>query len=369
MVATGELRLFSGYEETFADLLEAIEGAQRTCFLEFYIWQPGGLTQDVEDALGRAADRGVDCRVLVDALGSKVFLKSPNLGRLRSQGVEVEIALPLSALKSRWDLRNHRKIVVIDSERAYTGSQNLVDPRFFKQDAGVGEWVDAMVRVDGRAARCLEELFLQDWMIETGTAPDSESRGLHHGRSAPPGSSLVQVLPSGPSEYPESIHQVILGAIYAATDEIILTTPYFVPDDSILNALRAAALRGVGVTIALPEKNDSLLVRYASASNFEPLLMSGVMIKQYGGGLLHTKSLTVDGRLSIFGSVNLDIRSLWLNAEISLLVYDRQFTSELRALQQTYLSESKPLEMVEWQKRGRRQRTAEGLFRLAAPVL
>ena len=369
VASTNSIELLSGYEATFAALIQAIDEAESHCYLEFYIWHPGGKTQDLRNALIRAAERGVDCRVLVDAMGSSDFLDSEEPDHLSASGVKIGVSLPVSFFGSRWDLRNHRKIFVIDGNIAFTGSQNLVDPRFFKQDAGVGEWVDAMVRVDGDAAICLEALFLRDWQVET----DTEAHPVHRERPDAPDSKgpkiRIQTLPSGPEEYPDAVHQVILGALYGAVEEIVFTTPYFVPDDAVLNALQSAAVRGVNVIVVLPKKNDSLLVRFASAAVFESLLDAGVTIAQYGKGLLHTKSMTVDGQFSMFGSVNLDIRSLWLNAEISLLVYDQGFTSELRELQASYIEDSTPLDAERWRERGNLQRLAEGVLRLFSPIL
>ncbi|MCA8962147.1 MAG: cardiolipin synthase A, partial [Planctomycetes bacterium] len=218
--------------------------------------------------------------------------------------------------------------------------------------------------VEGAAARCLEEVFLQDWEIETGTGAEPSPLG-----PPPDPATAIQFVPSGPQEYDETVHQVLLAAIYSASDEICLTSPYFVPDESTLNALRSAALRGVRVTIVLPAKCDSVLVRFASAATFARLLDVGVRIIRYERGLLHTKSVTIDRRFSLLGSVNLDMRSIWLNSEITALVYDESFGRELRDLQESYIASGRPVESGEWSRRGRRQRIGEAIARLASPVL
>jgi cardiolipin synthase len=325
---------------------------------------------DVVDALARAAQRGVQCRALADAMGSKAFLRSKSARRLRDAGVELTAALPTGALRTlvaRTDLRNHRKIVVIDDRLAYSGSQNLVDPRFFKQTSGVGEWVDAMARISGPAAASLDGVFRLDWSVETGS-PFEAPFMLAEGTSAPPGAT-VQVVPSGPDLQPEAIHQLLLTAIYAARKELVMSTPYFVPDDSILTALLTAALRGVRVTLIVPARNDSLLVRHASVAHFDDLMTASVRIALFNGGLLHTKSLTIDGEMSVFGSVNLDMRSLWLNFEISLLVYDRDFTGRLRSLQNTYLRDSEWVDLDTWRCRPARSRFVANSCRLLSPLL
>jgi cardiolipin synthase len=364
-----EIELLSDCNSIFERIIQDIAAARCSVELCFYIWHTEGRSVDVVEALIRAAGRGVECRVLVDAVGSKAFLEGAAVGRLRGAGVEVVSALPIgvfSGLVARTDLRNHRKIAVIDDRVAYAGSQNLVDPAFFKQGAGVGIWVDAMVRIMGPAAASLGGIFQLDWSVETGSAfcapalefLDVEAEG-----------AMVQTIPSGPDLQPEAIHQLLLMAIYSARHEIVMTTPYFVPDESILTALLTVALRGVQITLIVPANNDSLLIRYASVAHFDQLMSAGVDIALFKGGLLHTKSLAIDGEISVFGSVNLDMRSLWLNFEISLLVYDREFTRRLRVLQHSYLQDSDRLDLDSWRRRPAWRRFTEDTFRLLSPLL
>jgi cardiolipin synthase len=340
--------------------------------LEFYIWSLGGRADEVGAALRRAVKRGVQCRVLVDALGSKMFLKSQLARELRQAGVVIAVALPaglLHLLFSRPDLRLHRKIVIIDGVIGYTGSLNLADPLLFKQDAGVGQWVDAFVRVQGPAVDALADTFDEDWALETGDTLESV-RPL--GDALPEtteGRAPVQVLPTGPDAHVAAIEQVVLMAIYAATREVVLTTPYFVPSESLLLALLSAAARGVQVTLIVPAKVDSRLVALASRAFQSDLLAVGVRVALFNGGLLHTKSITVDGQFSLFGSLNLDPRSLRLNFEISLAVYDAEFTASLRHLQEHYLEASTLLDLDACRARSGLERFAEDTARLAGPLL
>jgi cardiolipin synthase len=353
-------------------LIADIDRARQTCHLEFYIWSPGGRADDVGAALTRAVKRGVQCRVLVDAIGSKAFLKSALAKGLRDSGVKVAAALPgglLRWLVTRPDLRMHRKIAVFDDAVAYTGSLNLADPLLFKKEAGVGQWVDALVRVQGPAVRALADTFHEDWALEAsetieppGPAPDGQP---------PPaaGPAPVQVLPTGPEARVEAIEQVVLMALYAATREVVLTTPYFVPSESLLYALLSAAGRGVQVTLIVPAKVDSRLVHFASRANQAELLAAGVRVALFQGGLLHTKSITVDGQFSLFGSLNLDPRSFRLDFEITLAVYDAAFTADLRRLQQHYLDGSEMLDLACCRTRSAVERFAEDAARLVGPVL
>ena len=366
------LALLTHYEPIFKAIIDDIGRSRSSCHLEFYIWNAGGVADRLEAALIQAAGRGVACRLLLDAVGSKPFLRSSSIKTLKAAGVEIGVVLPtgvFSALFSRADLRNHRKAVVIDGEVGYTGSQNLVDPRYFKQGSGVGQWVDAMIRVEGPVVEALAGTFIQDWEIATGTGYRyfRESRDLECFERR--GEAVTQLVPSGPQPRPLAILQLVLSTIYAARRELILTTPYFVPDESMLTALMSAAHSGVEVTLILPEKNDSVLADYASRAVFDDLLTAGVRIAGFRGGLLHTKSITVDGEFSLFGSVNLDMRSLWLNFELSLFVYDTAMTGEIRALQLEYLRSSVMIDASTRSNLSVSRRFLENAAHLVAPLL
>jgi cardiolipin synthase A/B len=367
------LEIMDAAEPILRAIIADIDRAEHFCHMEFYIWNAGGKADEVCEALTRAATRGVTCRVLLDAIGSGKFLKSPWARRLRESGVEVAVALAVSPLRTlfvRFDLRLHRKIVVIDNEIAYTGSFNLVDPRFFKQEAGVGQWVDAMARIQGPAVFILNAVFMWDWEIETGrdlkALPDPVKMEI--GANPVPAAN-VQVVPSGPRRAGDSIHQLLLMSIYVARKQLSLTTPYFVPDEAITSALLSAARRGVDVTLILPQKNDSRLVHYTCRSHFDELLEAGVRIFGFKGGLLHTKSAVVDGEISLFGTVNLDIRSFWLDFEVTLCVYDPQFAERLLALQHKYIEDSVEVDPAAWCRRPATERFRENLFRLCSPLL
>jgi len=356
----------------FDAMLADIDAAKRTVHMVFYIWSNGGRADEVLDALLRAQKRGVTCRVLVDAVGSKKFLKSEQAKRLGEAGVMLQAALPAGILRMlfvRFDLRMHRKIVVIDGEVAYTGSLNLIDPRYFKQDAGVGQWIDAMVRVRGPVVEGLAIAFLEDWELDSSEGVDAlqETGDVHH--IDPCGDWIAQVIPSGPAVRSDSIQDILLMAIYAARRELILTTPYFVPEELLLTALISAAHRGVDVTLIVPARVDSILVRFASQAFKGDLVDAGIHVMQFDEGLLHTKSITVDGVVSLFGSLNLDPRSLHLNFEITLAIYNQVFTEKLRSLQLSYAQRSHPMNRKSWESRSKIVRFAENAARLLGPLL
>ncbi|MEA1949756.1 MAG: cardiolipin synthase [Planctomycetota bacterium] len=371
-VRGSSFQMFSDTPAILEAMATDIDHAKISVLMEFYIWNEGGLADKVLEAVIRAAQRGVSCRLLVDALGARPWWKGNQPRQLRNAGVELRPALPVGLFRTfvgRTDLRLHRKIVVVDGQLAWTGSMNLVDPRFFKQDSGVGQWVDAMVRLQGAVVAPLAATMIGDWALETGETIGDLVESARLKLVEPRGPADIQVIPSGPGEAGDALLQMILALVNAARDELVLTTPYLVPDESLLRALRGAAGRGVKVSLILPEKVDSFLTRFASRSYYDDLLEAGVEIHLYRGGLLHTKSIMVDGSMSMFGTVNLDMRSLWLNYEVALFVYEREFAAELHRLQLSYQEDSDRLDPEVWGRRSFGNRFLENTLRLAGPLL
>lgn len=364
-----QLQLFTATDDAMSALIRDIHLACHSIEMVFYIWQPGGMANQVASALMQAAQRGVRCRILLDSAGSVRFFRSYWPARLHDAGVEVVEALKVKlwrVLLRRMDLRQHRKMVIIDNRIAYTGSMNMVDPRFFKQSAGVGQWVDMMARMEGPITATMGIVFASDWEMET------EVRQLPALPDMPfesPGEYTIHLIASGPGFAEELIHQALLTSIYAANSHLIMTTPYFVPSDELLLAICTAAQRGVDVILIVPQKNDSLLVSWASRAFFTELLTAGVKIYQFTGGLLHSKSVLVDGQLSLLGTVNLDKRSLWLNFEITLVVDNSGFGAELAAVQDDYIRRSYLIDIQQWNKRPLWQKVTERLFYFFSPLL
>jgi cardiolipin synthase len=371
-LAGNRIDLLADWKHIFKNLLADIEAATSSIHVEFYIWSDGGEADVVADALLHAQRRGVTCRVLVDALGSHRFLRGKVCRRLREGGVHVVAALPGGLFRLpfvRFDLRLHRKLVVIDGRVGYTGSLNLVDPRYFKKDAGVGEWVDAMIRLEGPAVEAMQIIFLADWYVESHADLDHLLATADAKPQTACGDVETQVMPSGPDLPANAIEQVLLTAIYSAREELLITTPYFVPSEPLMLALVAASRRGVKVVLILPREVDSKLVRFASSAFKGELLEAGVRIAHFSGGLLHTKSVTVDRQHSLFGSVNLDPRSFRLNFEILLAMYDSKFTAQLADLQQSYIDRSELMDLETYRQRPLRYKILESFARLLGPLL
>ncbi len=337
-------RLMADSNATIASMIADIDGAAEHVHLMFYIWLPDDNGRSVVDALTRAAARGVACRAMADALGSRTMIASKHWRTLRDAGVQVAVALPignplLRALRGRIDLRNHRKIVVIDNRITYCGSQNCADPEFLVK-AKFAPWVDAMIRFEGPVARQNQHLFASDWMAQV----DEDLSGLLRQPLPPedPGFA-AQVIGTGPGARYSAMPEVFGTLMFAARRELFVTTPYYVPDEAMQAALCAAARRGVATTIVFPARNDSWIVGAASRSYYADLLAAGVRIFEYEGGLLHTKSLTLDGDVALIGSANMDRRSFELNFENNILFHDPELTMELRRRQDDYVARSRPV--------------------------
>ena len=370
VIAGNQIELFTSSLKILQLFIDEINQAKKTLHLEFYIWALGGDADRVGEALIAAAKRGVVCKVLLDSLGSKDWFKSTWPKRFRDAGIEVTEALPIQIGRfqfRRADLRLHRKIFVIDDAIVWTGSMNMVDPRSFKQDSGVGEWVDAMVRIEGPVASQFELTFSFDWSVDNPKI--THFNDVAPVATPPEGRALAQEFSSGPVYRDDILYQVLLSAIMDARKELTITTPYFGPDDGLIQALMAAAGRGVNVTLIVPKLNDSTLVAWSSRSFYADLMSAGVNIAEFHGGLLHTKSLLIDKRVAIFGSVNFDQRSLRLNFEISLIVYNDEFCAKLETLIDSYLVQSDMVNPVSWAKRPRWRVLLENAAHLASPLL
>ncbi|MCA9284623.1 MAG: cardiolipin synthase [Phycisphaerales bacterium] len=371
-VGGNALDLMGDTDVVIQRMAEDIDAAQDHCHLLFYIYLDDHSGTRIGDALVRAARRGVACRLLVDGLGSRAFLRSPLCARMRAGGVRIAEALPVNAFRilfSRVDLRNHRKIMVTDGRIGYTGSQNIANADFAPK-ARYAPWVDAMVRVEGPVVRDLQTLFVEDWFLDTDESLEALLGDVPAAVTSETSPGVVtQVYATGPNMPPEVTRTLVQAAMQMAQEELVLTTPYFVPDDALVSTLATGARRGVEVTLIVPARNDSRLVALASRAFYGVLLDSGVRILEFRDGLLHAKTLTVDRDIGIVTSANIDRRSFDINFEAGLLVYDDDFASELRFLQGGYMSQSTPVDRRRWLHRPVRTRLAENSAVLLAPLL
>lgn len=371
-----KIRLFDEAGHIFSALIEDIDSAQESCFVEFYIVEAEGRVIQVLETLERAAIRGVKCRFLADDIGSRGFLKSDWRYRLEDAGVEIVRSLEVGVLKSfskRTDLRNHRKLVIIDLTIGYIGSSNLVDPVKFKQDADVGQWVDVMARVEGHIVSSLAVVFNTDFIFDKVGGDYSKETLKQFPRETPSEEfardAVLQLIPSGPEMRTSLIYEVVVAALFGARQSITIVTPYFVPDESLVLALTNAARRGIDVKLVLPKRIDSIMARHASEAVYDELLKAGVVIWRYQSGMLHTKAILIDNNVSFIGTVNMDMRSFYLNLEVTLAIYDKTFAARLQDTIDHYIARADLLDYDRWNQRTNIKRLKENILRLAAPLL
>jgi cardiolipin synthase A/B len=359
------VELLPDYEAAVDRLIADIRAACRHANLLYYLFADDKTGNRVADALVEAVQRGVTCRLLLDSFASRRALRTVG-PRLRAAGVEVVALLPLGFFgrkATRLDLRNHRKIAVLDGRIAHVGSQNIVDADF--KPGVVYEELGA--RVIGPVVHELQAVLLADRYYETETEATEEEERL----STPdhPGNMEAQTLPSGPGYPFENNLRLVVSLLYAARMRVVMTTPYFVPDDTLLQAMTTAARRGVEVHLVVSAKADQLLVGLAQRSYYEELLVAGVRIHVYQKRFLHAKHLSIDDKVALIGSTNMDMRSFALQCEVSLLVYNEQAVKALHGVQQRYFDGSTVLTLEEWRRRPTLVCLLQNLARLVDAVL
>lgn len=337
--------LLADSEAAIDAIVAAIDAAEHHAHVLFYIWLADASGLRVVEALKRAAARGVACRAMADHIGSWRLLRSRAWREMGTAGVKRARAMHLKPLRARMDMRNHRKIVVVDNRLTFCGSQNCADAAFAPK-ARYGPWVDVMLRLEGPVALQNQRLFAIDWMTATGENLTDVLTGDRMPALAEPG-FVAQVIGSSAAVRATAMPEMFIALIGNAQHELIITTPYYVPDEAIQLALCSAALRGVAVTVIFPARNDSWIVAAASHSYYRDLLAAGVRIHEFEGGLLHAKTLTVDGQVTLVGSANLDSRSFDLNSENNILLCDAETTAALRARQQHYLASAREVTLAE----------------------
>ena len=356
----------SGIDAMVADM----DAATDHIHLIFYIWLADNNGLKVVDALMRAAARGVACRAMADGLGSRAMIRSEHWKSMRDAGVKLGVALPignplLRPFYGRIDLRNHRKIVVIDDWITYCGSQNCADPEF-RLKPRFAPWVDALIRFEGPIARQNQHVFISDWM----TCSKEDIRSLLEAPIVSGDEGFpAQVIATGPTMRHSAMPETFETLMFAARNKLVITTPYYVPDESMQGALCAAAHRGVDTTIIFPARNDSWQVAAASHSYYLELVKAGVKIYEYSGGLLHTKSITVDDDITLIGSANMDRRSFDLNYENNILLVDEALTRAVRERQEQYLVSSNRVSREDIEAWSILRRFWNNLLGMLGPVL
>ena len=351
-------------------LIADIDNATESVQALYYIWLDDETGRGVAAALIRAASRGISVHAMADGLGSRKFVRSKWWREMREAGVKLSVALPIkwvidTIFFSRLDLRNHRKITVIDSRVTWCGSQNCADPEF-RVKANYAPWVDIMLRLEGPVVAQCQLLFASDWLLNSGDeVPDSlemKANEIDNGFPA-------QLFADGPTERRGATSQLFATLLTLAKKEVLISTPYFVPNQTVLDAICAASVRGIDVTMIFPKRNDSWIVSAASRSYYRQLLQHGVRIFEFRDGLLHSKTLTMDRSLSLIGSTNIDLRSFDLNYENDILFRDDKLTQAIFDRQNSYIDQSDEVTLDEVNSWAYTRRIWNNVIATIGPIL
>ncbi len=364
MTRHNRVRILDGGQEKFPALMKAIEEARAHIHLEYYIFEADETGAHIRDLLTERARQGVQVRVLWDAVGS-YSVATGFFDGLEAVGGKAASFLPLRLTRRRFEVnfRNHRKIAVIDGRVGFCGGMNIGDEY---RGWNCTPWRDVHLEVEGPSVRHLQETFAEDWFFATGEELINEA---YFPAVRRPGDELVQILISGPDQDRSSIHEVLFAAIAQARERVLVMTPYFVPDESLLMALSTTARRGVDVRLLLPSHSDQTLALFAGRSFYEGLLEAGVRIFEHSGGILHGKVMSVDRHFAIVGTANMDERSFFLNFEVNALLYSTAQASRIEALVREDMDRGQEITLAAFKRRPYRVRLAENACRLLSPLL
>ncbi|MBT8162022.1 MULTISPECIES: cardiolipin synthase [Arthrobacter] len=372
MVDGNSVELIPGYGESLKAMAEAVRRAENFVNAEFYIMSSDSVTDELLTELENAAARGVTVRLLFDHIGTLRIRGYRRLVRRLKRGhIQWRRMLPLLPIHGQWrrpDLRNHRKILVIDGNVAFTGSQNLIEPSYNnpKHRRAGRKWVELMARLEGPIVTTLNVVFATDWLSETDESLESQ---LQIPAQPTPGRMTAQVVPSGPGFATENNLRLFNTLIYSAQHRISICSPYFVPDDSLLYAITTAAQRGVEVELFVSEKGDQFLVDHAQRSYYEALLEAGVRIYLYRAPyVLHAKHFTIDDEVAVLGSSNMDMRSFSLNMEVSVMLLGAKAVDKMRSVESAYREMCRELTLNAWTHRPMLAKYVDNVARLTATL-
>nr|WP_114569853.1 cardiolipin synthase [Exiguobacterium flavidum] len=361
-------RVLTNGDEKFPILLESIRQATRHIHLEYYIVRDDALSRELQQLLIRKASEGVEVRFLYDAVGCFSTARS-FFDEMREAGIEVTAFFPvfLPFISNKSNYRNHRKIVIIDGTVAFTGGINVGD-EYVGKNMVFGFWRDTHLLVRGEAVSELQLIFLQDWYYMTGERLFTPyyMEPLEVVEEATGG---VQIIASGPDEAQETMKSLYFGLITAARSSVYIASPYLIPDEDLMTALKTSAMSGIDVRILLPSFPDHKIVFYASRSYFEDLLRAGVKIYEYEKGFLHSKIIVVDDEIATIGTANMDLRSFHLNFEVNAFLYGTNSVQELTRDFYEDFNFSRQVHLSHFTGRGFVRRLTESTARLFSPLL
>ncbi|MBN1822096.1 MAG: cardiolipin synthase [Prolixibacteraceae bacterium] len=367
LLTTGnKAKILNNADATFNEIFASIEKAKHHIHLEYYIIENDEIGNRLKQLLIKKRREGVEVRIIVDDVGSwglkKKFFRS-----LISEGIEIYpfMKVRFPRLTSKLNFRNHRKIAIIDGKTGFTGGINFAD-RYLKGIKKIGLWRDTHLKIEGDAVACLQVIFAADWFFVSGQNIEGKNyyTPFTEGQGIP-----IQIASSGPDSDWESIGQAFFSAIAGATKSVYITTPYLIPPQYILSALKTAALGGIDVQIIIPEKSDARFSKWCSFSFVQELLEAGVRMFFYQGGFIHSKLLMVDSALCSIGTTNLDFRSIETNFEVNAFIYDESFTKKLERFYKDDVAKSREIFLDEWQKRKLYKKIQESFAHMFSPLL
>lgn len=355
-------------EEKFPKVLQAIAKAKHSIHIEYYIIEEGAITNTLEELLIKKVNEGVKVRVIYDDFGSSSIRKKL-VPRWREHGIAIYpfYKIKLLFFANRINYRNHRKIIVIDGEIGFIGGINWSD-RYYNQGEEGLYWRDTHLYLEGPITASLQAIFLADWNFCSKLLL-KPTPNLFEGLNKKSGDTSVQIAADGPDYATPTILYSLLQAIHNAKEYIYATTPYYIPDESLQNALCLMAQSGVDIRLLVPYKSDSRVVDAASRSYFKELLNSGVKIYRYKKGFIHAKTLAIDDQLSTIGTANLDYRSFDLNFEVNALIYNAEITQELRQQFEEDISDAEEIDIIKWLQRNKAKMLFEKIASLISPLL
>jgi cardiolipin synthase A/B len=365
-------RLLINGEEKFPAVIQALEEAKDHIHIEYYIYENDRIGQRIEDILIKKAEQGVSVRFIYDDFGSRGIRKNIAI-RLKNAGVETypfyKISFP--SMVNQMNYRNHRKIIVIDGKKAFVGGINVSD-KYINESTSANKlfWRDTHLVLEGPGVYYLQYLFICDWNFCSGHPLGNIKHYFpNEYRNNPPGNKIIQIAASGPDSVNPTILYSLLYAVYQAEQEILITTPYFIPDQSLMDALMVAALAGVSVQLLVPETSDSRLVQLAACSYYDDLLAAGVKIFFYQDGFIHAKTVVVDKKIAVIGTANMDLRSFDLNFEVNAFVYDDELATSLARVFNADIKDAMLLDKDAWTNRSVSRKFLEKIARLVSPLL
>jgi cardiolipin synthase len=372
LTGNNSVKLLMNGENKFPEVIRALKEAKHHIHVEYYIYEDDEIGRTIETILIQKAAEGVEVRFIYDDFGSR-SIRRKLVPRLKANGVHAYsfFRIYFIPFANRLNYRNHRKIIVVDGRTAFVGGINVSD-RYINspEDTKKLFWRDTHLRIDGPGVQYLQYLFLCDWNFCTEKKLQPDSHFFPPLNSYPvKDDKVVQIAAGGPDSEMPTILFSLLKAVNLATKEILISTPYFIPGDGLIEALMIASLGGIAVKLLVPGQSDSLLVNSAAKSYYKDLLQTGVEIYLYKRGFLHAKTLVADRKIAIVGTANMDFRSFELNFEVNAIVYDMEIANQLSDVFYADLKDAEKIDAVAWGKRAKYKRLLEKTARLVSPLL